>query len=114
MNKRKFKKAIESVCASICDEMLTVSHNIEGVDQEKISVAVANVLGAKGTAKSNANQFFGRSYKEFNDMKDYNKAKVEFSKELFTKIRENFNAEISGALKLFNEVVPQNTNMANA
>ena len=60
MNKQQFKKAVEAVGASMCDEMMTVYYNVEGADRDKISVAVAKVLGATGAAKANANRFFDR------------------------------------------------------
>lgn len=113
MNKQQFKKAVEAIGASICNEMMTVYYNEEGVDQDKISQAVAKVLGATAAARSNANVFFDRGRKGFADAKEYNKAKSDFFKKLFTRIREDFNNEISAALKLFNEAVPQAVKDAN-
>lgn len=113
MNKQQFKKAVEAIGASICNEMMTVYYNEEGVDQDKISQAVAKVLGATASAKSNANVFFDRGRKAFSDAKDYNKAKADFFKKLFKRIHEDFNNEISAALKLFNEAVPQAVKDAN-
>lgn len=113
MNKQDFKKAVEAVGASICNEMMTVYYNVEGADQDKISKAVAKVLGATAAAKSNANRFFDRGTKGFADRDEYVKAKKEFFKKLFKKIKSDFNSEISAALKLFNEAVPQSAKEAN-
>ena len=113
MNKQQFKKAVEAVGASMCDEMMSVYYNVDGADKEKISVAVAKVLGATGAAKANANRFFDRGVKGFSSVKEYNQAKGEFFKKLFEKIRKDFNEEISAALKLFNEAVPQAAKEAN-
>ena len=113
MNKQQFKKAVEAVGASVCDEMMTVYYNVEGADREKISVAVAKVLGATGAAKANANRFFDRGPKAFADHEEYKQAKTEFFKKLFEKSRTDFNEEISAALKLFNEAVPQAAKEAN-
>ncbi len=113
MNKQQFKKAVEAVGASMCDEMMTVYYNVEGADRDKISVAVAKVLGATGAAKANANRFFDRGVKGFANVEEYKKAKGEFFKKLFEKIRKDFNEEISAALKLFNEAVPQSVKEAN-
>ena len=117
MNKQQFKKAVEAVGASMCDEMMTVYYNVEGADRDKISMAVAKVLGATGAAKANANRFFDRGRKGFANPEEYKQAKAEFFKKLFEKIRKDFNEEISAALKLFNEAVPQaakDANKANA
>ncbi len=113
MNKRQFKKAVEAVGASICNEMMTVYYNDNGVNQDKISQAVAKMLGATASAKSNANVCFDRGRKAFVADREYSKAKAEFFKKLFTKIRTDFNAEISTVLKLFNEAVPQAVKDAN-
>lgn len=113
MNKQQFKKAVEAVGASICNEMMTVYYNEKGVDQDKISRAVAKVLGATAAAKSNANVFFDKGRKAFASDQEYSKAKHEFFKKLFNKIHEDFNKEISDALKLFNEAVPQAVKDAN-
>lgn len=113
MNKQQFKKAAEAIGASICDEMMTVYYNEKGVDQDKISQAVAKVLGATAAAKSNANVFFDRGRKSFAVAAEYNKAKSEFFKKLFKRIHADFNSEISAALKLFNEAVPQAVKEAN-
>lgn len=113
MNKQQFKKAAETVGASICNEMMAVYYNEEGVDQDKISQAVAKVLGATAAAKSNANVFFDKGRGAFGSDKEYSKAKHDFFKKLFHKIREDFNKEISDALKLFNEAVPQAVKDAN-
>lgn len=106
MNKQEFKKAVEATSASICNQMITVNNNVEGVDKDKISVAVTKILSATKEAKSNANHFFGLGYKEFNEMKEYRMSKRKFFRELFVKIREDYNNEIAAALKLFNEAVP--------
>lgn len=113
MNKQQFKKAVEAVGASICDEMMSVYYNVVDADKDKISQAVAKVLGATAAAKSNANVYFDRGSKSFADLKEYNKAKSDFFKKLFNKIHEDFNSEISAALKLFNEAVPQSVKDAN-
>lgn len=107
MNKQQFKKAVEEVGASICNEMMAVYYNVEGADREKVSMAVAKVLGATGAAKANANKFFGKSHKAFGNPGEYVKAKQAYFKDLFKTIHSDFNSEISAALKLFNEAVPQ-------
>ncbi len=113
MNKQQFKKAVEAVGASICNEMMTVYYNVKDVDQNKISQAVAKVLGASAAAKSNANVYFDRGHKGFADVMEYNKAKSDFFKKLFKKIHADFNSEIAAALKLFNEAVPKAVKDAN-
>lgn len=113
MNKQQFKKAVESAGASICNEMMTVYYNVEGTDRDKVARAVATVLGATATAKCNANVFFDRGRKAFETPEAYRKAKGDFFKKLFARIRADFNEKINEALRLFNEAVPQAAKDAN-
>ncbi len=112
MNKQQFKKAVEEVGASICNEMMAVYYNVEGADRDKISAAVAKVLGATGAAKSNANRFFGKGRKAYAGPEEYTKAKKAYFSQLFKTIHADFNAEIAAALKLFNEAVPKDVKEA--
>lgn len=113
MNKQEFKKAVEAMGASICNEMMSVYYNEEGVDRDKIAEAVAKVLKATAVAKSNANRCFDRGAKGFADIREYGKAKAEFFKKMFAKNAEDFNAAIADALKDFNQAVPQSVKDAN-
>jgi len=113
MNKQEFKKAVEAMGASICDEMMSVYYNEAGVDRDKIAAAVAKVLNATETARCNANIYFDRGVKSFADRKEYNKAKHEFFKKMFAKNSEDFSAAIDAALKEFNAAVPQAVKDAN-
>lgn len=113
MNKQQFKKAVEALGASLCNEMMSVYYNVENVDRDKISQAVAKVLGATAAAKSNANRFFGKGEKQFENVEAYKKAKSAYFKDLFKTIRDDFNSEISAALKIFNEAVPKDVKDAN-
>ena len=112
-NKRLFKKSVESVGASVCNNMMAAYYNIDGIDREKVANAVSTMLGAVATAKDNANIFFDRGPRAFDgDMKAYTKAKREFFKALFAKIGNDFNEELQAALKEFNEAVPESARKA--
>lgn len=105
-NKREFKKTAEAIGASVCESMMTTYYNTSGVDKEAIEKAIANVLGAVGAARSNANITFDKGVKAFDSLATYSKAKNEFYKKLFVKISDDFNKEIDEALKQFNAAIP--------
>lgn len=106
-NKREFKKAIEAIGASACDSMVSAYYDIKDADQEKISQAIEKLLGATAAAKSNADIAFRKKVREFENIKEYLKAKKAFYKDLFKNISDNFSTELNGALKELNAAVPQ-------
>ncbi len=117
-NKRDFKKSIEAIGASICDEMMMAYYNIEGVDRPAVSEAIEKVLKAITMAKNNANIYFDRGPKGYANKAEYIKEKDQFFKALFEKISAVFSTEIDSALKQFNAAIPaqvknQNKELAN-
>ncbi len=111
-NKRDFKKTIDAIGANVCNDMMVVYYNVDGVDKEAISNAIGKVLGAVGAAKSHANVFFDKGHRAFNDMKAYSQAKREFFRTLFKKINKDFTDEVNAALKEFNEAIPEDKRKA--
>ncbi len=105
-NKREFKKNIDAIGASVCEEMMTAYYNIEGADKKAIAASIENVLAAIEKAKDNANVFFDKGEKAFEDKKEYSKAKADFFKALFTKIENEFAEELNEAVKEFNKAIP--------
>ena len=106
-NKREFKKNVEAVGASACNEMMDTYNTVAGVDKEAISKAVEQVLAAVANARSNANIYFDKGVKAFPDKKAYAKEKEAFFNQLFTKISADFTSQVDEALKIFNGAIPQ-------
>lgn len=112
-NKRKFKKYAENVGLSICDEMLYSYYNVKGADQAKIEAAAVKVLRAVDAAKDNANIYFDKGVKAFESHEAYKKAKNEFFKALFNKIKNDLADAIDEALKEFNAAIPEEEKAKN-
>ena len=112
-NKREFKKSVEAVGASVVEQMMFVYYNVKGVDKDAIERSIARVLGATAAAKSNANVFFDKGSKAFENRLDYTKAKRQFFKALFKKISGEFSAEVNGALSEFNAALPEDVKKQN-
>lgn len=112
-NKRNFKKGVDEIGASICDEMMSAYYNVEGVDKEGISSAIGKVLGAIEKAKENSNIFFDKGVKAFADRKEYLDAKRAFFKSLFEKIQREFADDLDAAVKEFNEAIPESVKAKN-
>ncbi|MDE5797257.1 MAG: hypothetical protein K2H75_09100 [Muribaculaceae bacterium] len=113
VNKREFKKFVDAVGSSVCEEMMTAYHTVEGADRDAISKAIEQVLGAIGAAKSNANIFFDKGAKAFDNPKEYARAKEKFFRALFNKITNDFNHEVNSALKTFNAALPESAKADN-
>lgn len=106
-NKRDFKKSVDAIGASVCNDMMVAYYNIPGADRKKIAEAIQKVLTAIANAKDNANVYFDRGVKAFDDHQAYAKAKGEFFKALFHKIDSEFAEELSTAVKEFNSAIPE-------
>ena len=113
MNKRDFKKYVESVGDSACASMVDVYDTVENVDKEKVANAVEKVLSAVAAAKTNADITFDKGVKAFDNIAAYSKAKKEFFKQLFNKINEDFYKDLDEAVKEFNSAVPEQAKAEN-
>ena len=113
MNKRDFKKYADSLGSSACEEMVYIYDTTENVDKDKVAQAIEKVLCAVAAAKSNADVTFDKGVKAFGNLAEYSKAKKDFYRQLFIKIKEDFHNDIDEALKLFNAAVPEETKKEN-
>ncbi len=116
-NKRDFKKYVTAVGAGVSEDMMIIYYCNEGMDKAVVDNCVGQVLVAVTKAVSEANVFFDKGARAFEDRKAYGKAKREFFKALFMKIATDFTAAIEAALKEFNAAIPQKVkdeNKANA
>lgn len=112
-NKRFFKKNVEALGASICNDMMITYYNVDGVDRDAIAGAIEKVLAATAKAKDNSNVYFDKGPKAFESQGEYSKAKTEFFKTLFNKIEDEFTEEIDVAIKEYNAAIPANVKELN-
>ena len=113
MNKRDFKKYVESVGDSACASMADVYDSVENVDKAKVADAVEKVISAVAAAKSNADITFDKGVKAFDNLGAYSKAKKQFFRQLFNKITEDFYKQLEEAVKEFNAAVPESVKSEN-
>lgn len=113
MNKRNFKKYVESVGDSACESMVDVFETQKDIDQAKVAEAVEKVITAVAAAKTNADITFDKGVKAFDNLLEYSKAKKGFYRQLFKKIYDDFYKELDDAVKLFNSAVPAEVKAAN-
>ena len=113
MNKRDFKKYVESVGDSACASMIDVYETVENVDKQKVADAVEKVIAAVAAAKTNADITFDKGVKAFDSLAEYSKAKKKFFKQLFEKIYKDFYTDLYEAVKEFNAAVPEEVKADN-
>ncbi|MCH5227485.1 MAG: hypothetical protein J1F16_06710 [Muribaculaceae bacterium] len=113
MNKRDFKKYVESVGDSACSSMVDVYETVENVDKVKVANAVEKVIAAVAAAKSNADVTFDKGVKAFDSLAEYSKEKKNFYRALFKKIYEDFYKDLDEAVKEFNSAVPEDVKEEN-
>lgn len=113
MNKRDFKKYVESVGDSACASMVEVFDTVENIDKSKVADAVEKVISAVAAAKSNADVTFDKGVKAFENLGAYSKAKKQFFRQLFNKITEDFYKELDEAVKEFNSAIPESVKAEN-
>lgn len=113
MNKRNFKKYVESLGDSACASMAEVYDTVENVDKSKVADAVEQVISAVAAAKSNADITFDKGVKAFDNIVEYSKAKKKFFKQLFNKITEDLYKELDAAVKTFNSAIPEEVKAEN-
>lgn len=113
MNKRDFKKYVESVGNSACASMVDVYETTENVDKVKVADAIEKVISAVAAAKTNADVTFDKGVKAFDNIVEYSKAKKTFFKQLFAKIYEDFYKELEDAVKDFNAAIPESVKEEN-
>lgn len=112
-NKRDFKKYAEALGSSACEQMVYVYDSVENVDKDKVAEAIEKVLCAVAAAKANADVTFDKGVKAFANLKEYSVAKKNFYRQLFSKINDDFYAQIDEALKIFNQAVPEEVKKEN-
>lgn len=112
-NKRDFKKAIEAVGSSICEEMMTAYYNVKDADKDVIASSIQSILAAVENAKNNANVYFDKGVKAFGSKEEYSKSKKAFFKSLFDKIHAEFAEQLDKAVKEFNKAIPQEVKNIN-
>lgn len=113
MNKRDFKKYVQSVGDSACAQMVDLYETVENIDKPKVANAVEKVISAVAAAKSNADITFDKGVKAFDNLVEYSKAKKAFFRQLFNKIYEDFYKELDEAVKEFNTAIPEEVKQEN-
>lgn len=106
-SKREFKKSVESLSSALIDEMMASYYNVKEADRDKISSAISKVISAMQSAKNHSNGLFGKAIKDFDNLKEYNRAKAAHTREKYQQAIASYNDMLKEALKDYNEGMPK-------
>lgn len=112
-NKRNFKKFINGMTANVCEDMMIHRLSVKDIDTAAVDKSIEDVLSAAAAACSEANIFFDKGPRDFEDMGAYVKAKKAFFKELFNRVTSEYINNINAALHQFNAAMPAEKRAAN-
>lgn len=107
MNKREYKKAVEALGTGMCVEIFNIGVTTKGADAAKINDAINLVWNALQDTKHGINHYFGKKERDFENRKEYNKARNEYYRNLVSELNSKFETEIDEALKLVNAATPK-------
>lgn len=109
MNKRKYKKAVKALGASLCIEFFTIGNATKDVKTESVQKCINDVYCAMIMATHGANAVFPKRIRDFSNTGEYLKAKREFFRNLYVDLSSEYSAVIDNALKDFNAALPEKT-----
>lgn len=112
-NKRDLKKVINNVCADIATECLIAAKYVKGVEPEKMDEIVGKLADLQAGALSSISFAFDKVPSEFENMREYNKAKSAYFRKAYNSLREKFSARIHEIVKEMNATLPAEVKDAN-
>lgn len=105
-NKRNLKKQIRYICGSIAGECLIARELMPGIDPAKMNEIVLHVATLQSSAIKNATFSFDKTPRDFDSVREYNKAARAYHAKAYAKLREEFNNSIQQIVKDMNGLLP--------
>jgi len=112
-NKRRFKKNVEELSQSICAQLLVIQSRNGEVPSDVTARNINRILNASKEAKNKSNHFLHDEGKKGMDMKERLASRKKFFKNLFDEIKVEYSKELDGALRDFNENLPESVKRSN-
>lgn len=112
-NKRLLKKEIRMICGDLAGECVLADIAIPGIDSKKVNDIIIEVADLQQNALSRINFSFPQGEKSFENAGVYRKARREYFKAAFRKLKGEFNAHIAEIVKKMNEALPEEQKEAN-
>ncbi|MCH5245965.1 MAG: hypothetical protein J1E84_05845 [Muribaculaceae bacterium] len=112
-NKRILKKQIQYICSDIAAECFFACEYIPGIDNSKMHPIIAKLAVLQKKTLTKTNFSYDKTPRDFENAKEYNKARRAFFNIAFSSIKDKFNTEILEIVKEMNSLLPQEQRMKN-
>ena len=107
MNKRDIKKSIIYTCGEIASEAAFTGAVMNGGDIELMSQAIIDAAKLQSKSLTKVSVAFDRQPKDFENRKEYNKARKAYNKKAFAALTEEFNEKLLEIIKKMNSALPK-------
>ena len=105
-NKRDLKKFIRNTCGALAVDMVLARDAFPQIDRKNVHNIVLDAARLQARTIRRVSIDFDRSLKDFADAKEYNKARSKYYREAYTKLLNDFDAEVEGIVKQMNAALP--------
>lgn len=112
-SKRLLKKEIRMICGSLAGECVIAKLTVPGIEAEKMNEIIFELANLQQNALSRINFDFPQSEKSFESAAAYRKARHEYFKAGYRKLKGEFNSHIEAIVKKMNQALPQEQKDAN-
>lgn len=104
---RKTKKEIRYSCGEVASELLIVSNAINDFDQDKATEIICEIATLQVDSLSKCNFDFDKQPKDFENKKEYRKARRKYTIKAFAKLSENIGKDMQAIIDKMNAAMPQ-------
>lgn len=111
-NKRDLKKFIRNSCGALALDMVLARESFPQIDRKAVHEIVLDAARLQTATLRRVDVAFDRTPKDFESEQAYNKARSKYYKEAYTKLLDNFDAEIVEIVKKMNAALPEEVRKA--
>lgn len=112
-NKRLLKKEIRMICGSLAGECVIAKITVSGINPEKINEIIYEIAALQQNALQRTNFDFPQTEKSFANAQEYHKARHDYFKAAYGKLKSEFNNHVESIVKKMNEALPAEQKEAN-
>lgn len=106
-NKRDLKKAIRFACGDMAGECIFAESSIEGTDVAAWDQIVLDIALLQEEAVNRVSVSYGKTPRDFENKKEYNKARRVYFKQVEKALAEYMKAETEKIVAAMNALVPK-------
>lgn len=106
-NKRELKKEIKYVCGDLAAECLLAKNFVKGTDVKAMNEIILKVADLQVNALNATTFAFDKLPHDFENGRDYSKARSAYFKKAYASLREKFYDKVNLLVKEMNSAIPQ-------